>query len=44
MPERRPPSHLLRAKLASRAKILFAIASAGFVLYRLGMSLYGKGH
>jgi hypothetical protein len=42
MPSRRPPSHLLRAKLVSRAKIVLAIASAAFVLYRLGMSLYGR--
>jgi hypothetical protein len=43
MENRRPPSHLLRAKLVSRARIVLAIASAGFVLYRLGM-LFGRGH
>ena len=43
MPNRRPPSHLLRAKLVSRARIVLAIASAGFVLYRLGV-MFGKVH
>jgi len=35
MPAPEPPAHLRRAKLAKRAQVLLAVASAVFVLYRL---------
>jgi hypothetical protein len=35
MPDPRPPDHLRRARTAKRVQLLLAIASAGFVLYRI---------
>ena len=35
MPDPRPPDHLRRARVAKRVQVLLALASAGFVLYRL---------
>jgi hypothetical protein len=44
MPEPRKPTHLRRAKLAKRAQLLLALASAVFLLYRVAAVFMHRGN
>ena len=42
MPERKPPAHVQRAKLAKRAQLVLGLLTAGAIVYRLVSVLMGK--
>jgi hypothetical protein len=38
--DRKPPSHMRRAKLAKRAQLVFGLLTAGFMLYHVVERLF----